>query len=448
MTSQISAGHLMEEVSGQVGGAELYQVLSLTMPVSFEVGALKSVESVEMTGRALRVIKEGHLGFSTTTDLTDDTTLIRNALEASRYGDPAPFELPEARPGPEVQCFDPQVERLDEEALILQGEKVVDRIKAYDPELKVDVSLRKALDEVTLLNTSGLGLEDRRTSFSLFVGVVRTREDDILIIYDGASSHRHQDVDALAMADGLIERLRWSETLAAVGSGAMPVVFRSQAINCLLLPLGVGLSGRNVYLGASPLAEKLGQQILDRRFTLVDDGRLDYASPSAPYDDEGIPTARKTLIEDGVVKQFLYDLRTAAQAGAQPTGNGFKAEGWRGRGYHLPPAVAPTTVLVPPGDQTLEEILGGLDEALLVEQVIGLGQGNIEAGEFSTNVALGFLVRKGEIVGRIKNTMIAGNVYDLLKDQLIALSDRAEWYQGILHAPAIAVDGVGVASQG
>jgi PmbA protein len=448
MTSQISAGHLMEEVSGQVGGAELYQVRSLGMPVSFQAGALESVKIVEVTGRALRVIKEGRLGFSTTTDLTEETTLIRNALQASRYGDPVPFEFPAAQPGPEVRCFDPQVEQLDEETLIALGEEVVDRIKAYDPELEVHASLRKAIDEVTLLNTSGLGVEDRRTSFSLSIGVIRTRKDDILTIHDGASSHRRQDVDALAVADGRIERLRWSETTAAVGSGAMPVVFRSQAINCLLLPLGVGLSGRNVYLGASPLTGKLGQQIVDRRFTLVDDGRLDFASLSAPYDDEGTPTARKTLIQNGVAKQFLYDLKTAAQAGVQPTGNGFKVEGRHDRGYHLPPAVAPTTVLVPPGDQSLEEILVGLDEALLVEQVIGLGQGNIQAGEFSTNVSLGFLVRKGEIVGRVKNTMIAGNVYDLLRDQLIALSDRAEWYNGILHAPAIAVDGVGVASQG
>lgn len=448
MTSQISAGHLMEEVSGQVGGAELYQVRSLAMPVSFQAGALESVKTIEMTGRALRVIKEGRLGFSTTTDLMDDTTLIQNALQASRYGEPVPFEFPYARPGPEVQCFDSQVEQLDEEALIVLGEAVVDKIKAYDAELEVQVSLRKALDEVTLLNTSSLGLEDRRTSFSLSVGVIRTRGDDILTVFEGASSHRRQDVDTLAVADGQIERLRWCENTAVVGSGAMPVVFRSQAINCLLLPLGLGLSGRNVYLGASPLAGKLGQQIVDSRFTLVDDGRLDFASLSAPFDDEGIPTARKTLIQDGVVKQFLYDLKTAAQTDAQPTGNGFKAEGWRGRGYHLPPAVTPTTALVPPGDQSLEQILGGLEDALLVEQVIGLGQGNVQAGEFSTNVSLGFLVRKGEVVGRVKNTMIAGNVYDLLKDQLIALSDRAEWINGIVHAPAIAVDGVGVASQG
>jgi PmbA protein len=104
--------------------------------------------------------------------------------------------------------------------------------------------------------------------------------------------------------------------------------------------------------------------------------------------------------------------------------------------------------LVLPGDQSLEEMLRGLDEVILVENIIGLGQGNVLAGEFSNNVAMGFLVHKGEVVGRVKNTMIAGNVYELMKDQLIGLSDRAEWYFGLMSTPAIAIDGVGVVSQG
>jgi PmbA protein len=157
---------------------------------------------------------------------------------------------------------------------------------------------------------------------------------------------------------------------------------------------------------------------------------------------------KKVLIEQGVVRQFLYDLKTAAQAGAEPTGNGFKTAGLLDRSFRRPPSVAPTTWLVPPGDRSLEQILRDLDEALLVEQVIGLGQGNVIAGEFSNNVSVGFLVRRGEIIGRVKNTMIAGNTYELLKDKLVALSDRDEWVFGVLHTPAIAVDGVGVASKG
>lgn len=87
----------------------------------------------------------------------------------------------------------------------------------------------------------------------------------------------------------------------------------------------------------------------------------------------------------------------------------------------------------------------GLDEALLVEDILGMGQGNVMAGEFSNNVAIGFLVRRGEIVGRVKNTMIAGNVYELLKDHLIAIADQPTQVYGWLQVPAIALDGVSVA---
>jgi PmbA protein len=84
----------------------------------------------------------------------------------------------------------------------------------------------------------------------------------------------------------------------------------------------------------------------------------------------------------------------------------------------------------------------------LVDQVIGLGQGNTLAGEFSNNVSVGFLVRGGEIVGRVKNTMVAGNVYDLLKKRLIALGDEPRWIYGLLQVPAIAIDDVSVVSKG
>ena len=448
MTSQIRAGHLMEELSGQVGGAELYELRSLGTPVSFRAGALESVKSVETAGRALRVIHEGRLGFSTTTDLADDKVLIQNALQSAQFGGPAPFAFPDRQPAAPVACFDSEVEGMDAAALIALGEEVVEKLRAHDPEMQVDVTVGNEVEQVTLLNTSGLQVEHQQTFFRVGIEAIRTRGDDITILWDSASSHAAGEIDALAMVDRLVERLRWAETTASVESKAMPIVFSSMATMCLLLPLSEGLNGRFVYEGASPLGEKLDQQVLDPRFTFVDDGRLDFASRSAPYDDEGTPTDRKPLVKDGVVRQFLYDLKTAAQAGALPTGNGFKVQGFGDRGFQLPPVITPTTQMVLPGDKSLAEMLRGLDEAILVEQVIGLGQGNVLSGEFSNNVSMGFLVRNGEVVGRVKNTMIAGNVYELLKDQLIGLSDRPEWVFGMLNTPAIAVDGVGVTSQG
>ena len=272
----------------------------------------------------MRAIKEGRLGFSTTTDLTDGTAVVRYALESAQFGDPSGFSFPGEAATDAVQCFDPEVEQLDAQQLIEMGEALVDKIRAYDADLQVDVSLDRGVQEITLLNSSGLERRDRRTLFVLMADATRTREDDILMVGDAAISRRRQEVDGLALAGRIVEKLRAAETIVEVESKAMPVVFRGVATLALLLPLRYGLNGRQVYLGTSPLGDKLGKPVFDPRFSLLDDGRLDYASRSAPFDDEGTPTREKRLIDGGTVRQFLYDLKTAALAGAEPTGNGFK----------------------------------------------------------------------------------------------------------------------------
>lgn len=446
MSAKIGAEHLLDEAAKRVEGAELYELHRSRLPVSFSGGALESVKVISTVGRALRVIDEGRIGFSTTTDVADSQTLVQNASQAASFGDSAPFRFPNTHPEQTVKCFDPQVEELDADALIALGEAVIERIKEYDPGLNVEVSLERSVDRVRLLNTTGLNLQEQRTSFQVVVQAIRAVEGDIQIVYDIGSSRRAENVDGLALADEVVRRLRWAETPAQVTSDRLPVVFKGMGALPLVLPLMYGLSGRSVYMGSSPLGERLGEQVFDPRITLVDDGRLDFAGRTGSFDDEGIPTRTKSLIEGGVIRQFLYDLKTAGRTGDQTTGNGFKA-GLFGGGFQQVPNVAPSTWVLAPGDRSVEEILGELDEALLVEQVIGLGQGNVMAGEFSNNVSLGFLMRRGELVGRVKNTMVAGNVYELLKDNLIALGNRSRWVYGAFRVPAIAVQGVGIAGQ-
>jgi PmbA protein len=445
-SQKIRAEALLEKLAKQTDGAEIYELRTVELPVRFRAGALESVKAVETAGRALRLIKDGRLGFSTTTDLGDDTYLVQNALESAHYGDPAPFRFPAQQPAPSVQCFDPQVEQMDEQSFIALGEQIVEKIKAYDATLQINVGLSKELEEVSLYNTSGLALTSRRTLLSVSVSATRAREGDIFTIFEATSWRQAKEIDGLALAERLIERLRLAERIAPIQTKAMPVIFRGPGVLALLIPFMVGLDGRNVFLGVSPLRGKLDQKICDERFSLIDDGTLDFAPRSAPYDDEGVPTQRKFLIERGVAKQFLYDLKTAALARAQLTGNGFKA-GFMGGGFRYPPRISSTSAIIPPGDRTFTQILKDLDEALIVENVMGLGGGNPLTGEFSNTVSVGFLARKGEIVGCVKNTMIAGNVYDLLRERLIALSDRPEWIFGFAHAPAIALDGVSVASK-
>ena len=148
---------------------------------------------------------------------------------------------------------------------------------------------------------------------------------------------------------------------------------------------------------------------------------------SAAYDDEGVPHQRTVLVENGVLRGFYYDLKTAARAGVPSTGNG-------SRGLFSQPDPAPTNLLWGAGETPLADMLAGIEEGLWVENVLGLGQGNIISGAFSNPLALGFKIEKGQIVGRVKGVSIAGNVYELLR-HVSAVSRETAWVYQNFNQP-------------
>jgi PmbA protein len=148
---------------------------------------------------------------------------------------------------------------------------------------------------------------------------------------------------------------------------------------------------------------------------------------------------RNTLIEGGVLKGFLYDLKTAAQSGVESTGNG-------SRGLFSPPNPSPTNLIFSAGDTPLSEMIDGIEEGLLVENALGLGQGNILSGAFSNSLSLAFKIEKGEIVGRVKDVSIAGNVYGLLED-VSAVSQETAWVYRRIRLPYILLPDMNVVTK-
>ena len=98
------------------------------------------------------------------------------------------------------------------------------------------------------------------------------------------------------------------------------------------------------------------------------------------------------------------------------------------------------------GDTHFDDMVAGMKEGLIVEELLGAGQGNELGGDFRANVSLGYKVENGEIVGRVKDTMISGNVYNVLS-QVEQVSDSPEWVFGSMRSPAIQCLGVEVAAK-
>jgi PmbA protein len=419
--------------------AEVFTVCAEETSAQFEANRLKHIQSKQSTGIALRIIKEGRLGYATTTEPDDTRSLIDNAVETARFGMPARFELPPAASYPPVDIFDPAVEATPLEDMDKLGQELIEIITQHTPEILCEAMVNRETESVKLINSQGGQASYKKSIFSAGIMGSLIRGTDMLFVGEGQSSckpiTRPQDIAKI-----VIQQLEMAKNQASVPTGQLPVIFTPRGAASALVPsLMMAFNGKTVLQGASPIGSKLGQKVFDGKLSLWDDPTLAFRPHSRPGDDEGVASRRTPLIEQGIVSNFLYDLQTAALAKTKSTGSASRSGGL--------PAPAASSFIIAPGETTMEEMVKDIKEGLVIEQLMGAEQGNILGGDFSGNVLLGYKVESGKIVGRVKNTMVSGNVYQVLRE-VSAVGSRAEWVDGFLHTPPLYCPRLSVASKG
>ncbi len=432
----------MEEILGlarQVAEeVEVYAVSSMQTPVRFEANKLKVIDSRESSSVALRLIKNGRLGYAAASGEIDPRVLVGYAVETAQFGSAAKFSFSAETSFPSLQVMDPEVEKVELAEMVELGRQMIEPLKVNTPELICEAGVSKDTITVKILNSRGGRAEYKKTSFGLGVGGTLVRDTDMLFVGEGEESCRPLR-DTRTITQTVLRQLELAKRTAPVTGGQLPVIFTPDGLMSAFIPaLMAAFSGKTVLEGASPIGKRLGERVFDPSLNLYDDPTLDYAPNSRPCDDEGVPSQRTPLVEGGVVRNFLYDLQTAGQAKARSTGSGS-----RGRGGIISPS--PSAFVLQPGKVSFEDMLKDVDEGLLVEQLMGAEQGNILGGDFSGNVLLGYKIERGEIIGRVKNTMVSGNVYQILKD--VVLGKQPKWVGGALFAPHLFCPAVSVASK-
>ena len=433
--------HILAQARKTAEEAEVFQVTSEETHIKFEANRLKAFEVEETRGMAARVVVDGRLGFAASSDLGAEATdkLIANALESARHGDALAFSFPAPQPGPSAQVYDPELAALSTERLIEMGQEMIAPILEVEPDAHVNVDLVRRVRRTTVRNSAGAKVTVEKAPLSISTMVERVRGDDVVAIFDYYNTAVKDD-GYHAFAQRIANKLRLAQRAATLVSGRMPVLFSPTGSPVLGLPLMQGLNGKNVYRGISPMAGRVGERLFDEKLTLVDDPTLDGRPGSSSHDDEGVPRQRRVLIDHGELCGFVYDLKTAAQAGAKPTGHG-------ARGLFNPPAPSFSNLIIEGGDLALADIIAGIEEGLLVESLLGLGQGNVINGDFSNNLDLAFRIEGGEIVGRVKDVSIAGNVYEDLR-AIEAISRETEWVYGGICLPYILLPELNVVTKG
>lgn len=431
--------NILDQAKKVADEVEVFMVTSEEMPVQFEANRLKYVQSKQSTMVTLRIIRQGKIGCATATELSNSQNLVDMAVETARFGSEARFELPSFTTFPQVAVFDTEVMSVTTEEMVDLGEEIINTITGHTPDILCEVAIAKITASVSIINSRGGQADYQRSIFSIGAEGQLIRDRDMLFVGESQSSC-HPILGTGMITDVMLRHLELAQEKAPVTTRSMPVIFTPDGTaSALLMPLIAALNGKTVLEGASPLGSKLGQLVYDRKLSVWDDPTIAYRPGSHPCDDEGIPSQRTSLVNQGTVSSFLYDLQTAALAGTSSTGNAH-----RGRGGL--PAPGPNAIIIEPGKTSFDEMLSGIGEGLVVEHLMGAGQGNILGGDFSGNVLLGYKIENGKIIGRVKDTMVSGNIHQLLK-QIAAIGSDAKWVGGMLNTPSLYFPSVSVAAQ-
>jgi PmbA protein len=225
-------------------------------------------------------------------------------------------------------------------------------------------------------------------------------------------------------------------------TATVPVVFDPMVTSEFLDVVADMFSAEAVQKGRSLFADRLGDPVASALVSIVDDGRIPLGPSSSPIDDEGVPTGRTTLVDAGILRDFLRNTETAARDGesARSTGNAARS------GYRSTPGVQPTNVYFDGDSSPAAELLGRAGTGLYVQQVSGIHSGvNAVSGEFSVG-ATGLWIRGGELAEPVRELTVSSTIVDMLR-AIRALGDDRRFYatSGSAAGCTLLLDGMTVA---
>lgn len=406
--------------------AEVYQSSSVSHPVTFEANRLKQLESTESIGTALRLWRHGRPGLAVAYGQVDPQALVDKAIALCALNEPEEIDLGE----PRRDINPPLGSELPVTDLVAIGKQAIAQLRDVYPDVLCNAGFDCESETTLIVNSEGLYCTAADISLSYYLEVEWVRGDDFLGIYDGEYAHHELHPEIAIQA--IIQRLNWAKRNAVASTGKVPVLLTNNAAPMLWSTVAAALNGKLMLDGSSPWSDALEQQVMSPQLSL-------YQDPTAkPYichfDDEGTQTRSLSLIREGIMQEVYGDRRTCKALRIRPTGNGFRPSLGQ---YPTPDLV---NMIVVPGTNDLNRLIASMDHGIIVDQI--LGGGADLSGDFSVNIELGYQVENGEIVGRVKDTMVAGNVYDALKNVAQVGGDRR--WQGSCYTPSLLLESLSI----
>ncbi|MEP7029269.1 MAG: TldD/PmbA family protein, partial [Candidatus Eisenbacteria bacterium] len=405
--------------------------------VDVHQGNIENLKQSQSRGLGLRVFVDHKVALVYTSDLRPAALrdLAERAVTLAKKSTADPFAgLPDAPPtaagdATSLQLFDPAVVELTAEQRIKMAKEMEKAALDSDKRiLRCDgCSLSSGLGETALASSAGPTLQYRGTSIGAFVNPLAADGDR----QQSGGYGEFQRSLARMRSPEAIGKEAGRRAIARIGARSVPaqqvpVIMHPDVAGNWLQNMFAAFSGEQAFKKTSFLTEKLGQKIASDLVTLVDDGVLPAGVSTAPFDGEGRPARKNVLIDQGLLKMFVYNAYWAKKAGAQSTGNAT-------RSYQGAPGIGPKNLYLANGKSSLEEILKSVDRGFyMVDQ--GAFGFNPTSGSYSYQAA-GFWIEGGAIAFPVDEITCASTTLDMLAGISMVGNDLE--FNGGINSPTL-----------
>lgn len=269
-----------------------------------------------------------------------------------------------------------------------------------------------ASGEIEIVNTYGGPITQRGTTASIYIYVKATDagREGTYSEFDVSHTLRELKAEEIAIEAGrrAPDFINASKILTGDYDIILDPYVSSAVISVMLMP---ALSAQSVQQGRSPLAGKVGTQVLSSIISIDDISTDPSLVSSREFDDEGYPTYDKPLIEEGILRGFVYDTYTARKEGRKSTGNAWRT-------YSTQPSPSPNHLMVRPGDAGVDEMIAEVRKGILVMRTIGEWLSNPVSGSLNATITHAYVIENGEITGTCKGSVLSGDFYDVFANNV------------------------------
>lgn len=437
----MSMDNILNKAKAGADSAEVFSESVKSSTVSFENSVIKDSNSSDLGGTSLRVIKNGKIGFSSSSKPNDDS-IVDYALDVAKEGKEVKFSFAEAT---DTKAFDIDMtdfDSLTEKVIIDTCENIVDELKTVHDGALAECSINKTIAESRVVNSNGLDLSQKNKMVIWECGLNHKSEGNFLSVNDFRISDKFTGFEPLLQK--VKDDFAICQNTVNIEPGKYKVMFAPRGIMYLINVFFSCLNGFAVAKGISPWSNKIGETLFDERISI----RSNLTGADAPvrmaFDNEGTPTGVTDFINKGVLESFYHSLDSAAQTNQKPTGHGFKG------GFAALPMSSGYGFEFAPGETELDDMMKETD--IWVEDIIGAIMSNPYSGIISGNPSMSFTIKDGAKTAQIKGAMLSINVFDLFKTGIVAISKDVQQlgmppFFPIFKAPYVLVDGVSIAAK-